>query len=119
MSTEPGASADTAAERARSNSIEDLECRDVAATPELLDELRHQVTGWAGRGGMAMDRVQDLVLAVYEAMANVAVHAYAGDLACSTCMPAIVAAGSPSRSPTRGAGVPRRCQACCTGGDCR
>jgi serine/threonine-protein kinase RsbW len=45
----------------------------------VLDQLRHQVTGWAARAGMAMGRVQDLVLAVYEAMANVAVHAYAGE----------------------------------------
>ena len=79
MSTEPDASADPAAERARANSIEDSECRGVAATPEVLDQLRHQVAGWAGRAGMAMGRLQDLVPAVYEAMANVAVHAYAGE----------------------------------------
>ncbi|WP_410675512.1 ATP-binding protein [Amycolatopsis sp. cmx-4-68] len=56
--------------------VEDLHCRSVAATPQRLDGLRRQVGEWAGRTGLAVSRVQDLVLAVYEALANVAAHAY-------------------------------------------
>ncbi|WP_410567286.1 ATP-binding protein [Amycolatopsis sp. cmx-4-61] len=58
--------------------VEDLHRRGLEATPHQLARLRRQVADWARRAGLAMGRVPDLVLAVYEAMANVVVHAYEG-----------------------------------------
>ncbi|WP_410667964.1 ATP-binding protein [Amycolatopsis sp. cmx-4-68] len=58
--------------------VEDLHRRGLEATPHQLDGLRRQVGEWARRAGLAVGRVQDLVLAVYEAMANVVLHAYEG-----------------------------------------
>ncbi|WP_103355828.1 ATP-binding protein [Amycolatopsis sp. CA-128772] len=58
--------------------VADLHRRGLEATPHQLAGLRRQVGEWARRAGLAVGRVPDLVLAVYEAMANVVVHAYAG-----------------------------------------
>ncbi|MFB9688658.1 ATP-binding protein [Amycolatopsis plumensis] len=54
----------------------DLLHEDVPAEPARISPLRDQLAGWATSTGLAPERVQDLLLAVYEAMANVVVHAY-------------------------------------------
>ncbi|WP_103342783.1 ATP-binding protein [Amycolatopsis sp. CA-126428] len=59
--------------------VADLACVGVSATPPLLDQLRRQLTAWAGCAGLPAGQSQDLVLAVYEALANVVVHAYPGE----------------------------------------
>lgn len=49
------------------------------AGPSLRGQLRwvrHRVADWAAGVGMTQDDVDDLVLATYEALANVADHAY-------------------------------------------
>ncbi len=56
-----------------------LRCHGVTAKPEALRILRHELVGWALRAGVAADRAQDIALASYEALANVADHAYNGD----------------------------------------
>lgn len=51
------------------------------AGPFLRGQLRGvrlRVADWATSAGMAQDAVDDLVLATYEALANVADHAYSG-----------------------------------------
>ncbi len=53
-----------------------LRCHGVAAAPEALRALRHQLTGWVLDAGLDTDRAQDVALASYEALANVADHAY-------------------------------------------
>ncbi len=73
---EPDAGTVEASSSSGADAVEDLHCRSVAATPQRLDGLRRQVGEWAGRTGLAVSRVQDLVLVVYEALANVAAHAY-------------------------------------------
>jgi serine/threonine-protein kinase RsbW len=54
---------------------EDLRVR-VPAVVERLHQLRHALNDWATRIGLAAETVTDLVLAAYEAMANVVEHAY-------------------------------------------
>ncbi|GHG03081.1 MULTISPECIES: ATP-binding protein [Amycolatopsis] len=54
----------------------DLQRRDVPAEPGRLAPPRDQLAVWAPGAGLPPGRVQDLLLAVYEAMANVVVHAY-------------------------------------------
>lgn len=49
---------------------------EVPAKPERLPELRHALVEWAERTGMTDEQVETLALAVYEALANAAVHAY-------------------------------------------
>ncbi|WP_370643441.1 ATP-binding protein [Amycolatopsis sp. DSM 110486] len=56
-----------------------LSCRDVVAEPGALRALRHRLTAWVRAAGVPEDRAQDIVLASYEALANVADHAYGGD----------------------------------------
>ncbi|WP_410673349.1 ATP-binding protein [Amycolatopsis sp. cmx-4-68] len=46
------------------------------ADPGQLGALREDLTAWATRTGLPSRRVQELLLAAYEAMANVVVHAY-------------------------------------------
>jgi anti-sigma regulatory factor (Ser/Thr protein kinase) len=48
----------------------------VLATPEVLRTLRHELTAWALSAGLDEDRAHDIALAGYEALANVADHAY-------------------------------------------
>jgi serine/threonine-protein kinase RsbW len=55
--------------------VEELRCR-VPAVAERLNQLRRALTDWATRLGLAADTIMDLVLATYEAMANVVEHAY-------------------------------------------
>jgi serine/threonine-protein kinase RsbW len=50
----------------------------VAAAPETLRHLRHELTAWVLAAGVDPGRAQDIVLAGYEALANVADHAYDG-----------------------------------------
>ncbi|WP_410674880.1 ATP-binding protein [Amycolatopsis sp. cmx-4-68] len=53
-------------------------CHDVPAVPEALRRLRHDLMAWALAAGVGESRAQDIVLASYEALANVADHAYHG-----------------------------------------
>jgi len=48
----------------------------VPAATDQLSPLRCALTDWATRLGVAAHIVEDLVLATYEAMANVVEHAY-------------------------------------------
>jgi serine/threonine-protein kinase RsbW len=50
--------------------------RRVPAVAERLTQLRLAVADWATRLGLAADLIEDLVLATYEAIANVVEHAY-------------------------------------------
>ncbi|SEF37163.1 Anti-sigma regulatory factor (Ser/Thr protein kinase) [Amycolatopsis pretoriensis] len=54
----------------------DLLHEEVPAEPAQISPLRDLLAGWAAGTGLLPERVQDLLLAVYEAMANVVVHAY-------------------------------------------
>lgn len=54
---------------------EDLRVR-VPAVAERLNQLRRAVADWAVQAGLTAETVTDLVLATYEAMANVVEHAY-------------------------------------------
>lgn len=55
--------------------VADLECR-VPAAAERLGQLRHALADWAAGLGLTAQITKDMVLATYEAMANVVVHAY-------------------------------------------
>lgn len=50
----------------------------VSATAQDLTLLRDEIAVWAARTGLPPDRLAGVRLAVYEAMANVVVHAYPG-----------------------------------------
>ncbi|MEU8634629.1 ATP-binding protein [Amycolatopsis sp. NPDC048633] len=50
----------------------------VQAVPQDLRRLRHELMAWVLSAGIDEDRAQDIVLASYEALANVADHAYHG-----------------------------------------
>lgn len=54
----------------------ELQCQNVPAEAAQLGRLRDQLAAWAAGTGLSAGRAQDLVLAAYEAMANVVVHAY-------------------------------------------
>ncbi|WP_410595638.1 ATP-binding protein [Amycolatopsis sp. lyj-23] len=58
--------------------IAGLACVEISATRPLLTQLRRQLIAWFGQAGLPAGRIQDLVLAVYEALANVVEHAYLG-----------------------------------------
>ncbi|WP_103337810.1 ATP-binding protein [Amycolatopsis sp. CA-126428] len=58
----------------------DLRHEDVPAEAAQLGRLRDALAVWAAGTGVPAGRVQDLLLAAYEAMANVVVHAYPGRL---------------------------------------
>lgn len=47
------------------------------ADPRRISDVRVFFSRWLAAGGVDSDRVHDVVLAVYEAMANVVEHAYA------------------------------------------
>ncbi|MFJ7216305.1 ATP-binding protein [Amycolatopsis sp. NPDC098790] len=53
-------------------------CHGVEAVPEALRRLRHDLMAWVLAAGVDEARAQDIVLASYEALANVADHAYDG-----------------------------------------
>jgi serine/threonine-protein kinase RsbW len=50
----------------------------VQAVPQTLRRLRHDLMAWVRSAGVDAVRAQDIVLASYEALANVADHAYGG-----------------------------------------
>jgi serine/threonine-protein kinase RsbW len=58
-----------------SGPVQELRFR-IPAIAERLNNLRRALTEWATRIGLAAETVSDLVLATYEAMANVVEHAY-------------------------------------------
>jgi len=58
----------------------DLQRQAVPAEPDQLNPLRDQLAAWAREACLTAERVGDVLLAVYEAMANVVVHAYPGRL---------------------------------------
>jgi serine/threonine-protein kinase RsbW len=53
-------------------------CHGVQALPQDLRRLRHELMAWVLSAGVGEQRAHDIVLASYEALANVADHAYAG-----------------------------------------
>ena len=53
-------------------------CHGVEAVPEALRKLRHDLMAWVLAAGVDEARAHDIVLAAYEALANVADHAYGG-----------------------------------------
>lgn len=53
--------------------------RTVPATNGQLTALRHALTVWAEASGLAVNQGRALVLACYEALTNVAEHAYPAD----------------------------------------
>jgi len=55
-----------------------LSCHGIVAEPSALRALRHRLLEWALESGIPEERAQDIVLAGYEALANVADHAYPG-----------------------------------------
>lgn len=55
---------------------EPLTIADIPAEPEALGPVRRRLTAWAHATGLHPDLTDDLVLAAYEAMANVTDHAY-------------------------------------------
>lgn len=56
--------------------VADLRYDDVPATADQLPRIRHALTAWAQQVGVSADEVNAVVLATYEAMANVVAHAY-------------------------------------------
>jgi len=60
-------------------SVAALDCTAVPAIADRLHQLRRQLTTWAATTGMATALIDQLVLAVDEAMSNAVSHAYDGD----------------------------------------
>ncbi|MDT8913794.1 ATP-binding protein [Amycolatopsis sp. PS_44_ISF1] len=56
-----------------------LRCEGVPAEPRALRTLRHRLAAWALAAGIEPELAQDIALAGYEALANVADHAYRND----------------------------------------
>ncbi|HET9255170.1 MAG TPA: ATP-binding protein [Pseudonocardiaceae bacterium] len=54
----------------------DFRCAGIPATSQELPRIRHALAAWARRAGVSDDHVAVIVLAAYEAMANVVDHAY-------------------------------------------
>ncbi|NYH79662.1 anti-sigma regulatory factor (Ser/Thr protein kinase) [Actinopolyspora biskrensis] len=61
---------------ARGDPDSELCYRDVPAAPERLPPLRNALAEWAGTVGLDAEQVEVLMLASYEALANVVAHAY-------------------------------------------
>ncbi|WP_020658439.1 ATP-binding protein [Amycolatopsis benzoatilytica] len=55
-----------------------LSCHGILAEPTALRALRHRLLAWTLESGVPEERAHDIVLAGYEALANVADHAYSG-----------------------------------------
>jgi len=62
--------------RASGSPVAPLDLVDVPGDPERLALIRHSLAQWAAAAALPPDDVDDLVIAVYEAMANVLDHAY-------------------------------------------
>lgn len=56
--------------------VADLRYSAVPARADQLPAVRHSLAGWAQNLGMGTDQIERLVLATYEALANVVTHAY-------------------------------------------
>lgn len=56
--------------------VADLCYEDIPATADQLSRIRHALSAWAGQIGISEEGVSAVVLATYEAMANVVTHAY-------------------------------------------
>jgi anti-sigma regulatory factor (Ser/Thr protein kinase) len=56
--------------------VTDLRYAGIPATAAQLPRIRRALTAWAHQVGVSADDVDALVLATYEAMANVIIHAY-------------------------------------------
>lgn len=56
----------------------DLQREAVPAEPDQLNPLRDQLAAWARDACLTAARISDVLLAAYEAMTNVVVHAYPG-----------------------------------------
>lgn len=56
--------------------LPDLRLTGLPAVADALGRVRAQLTAWARTAGLADDQIDDVALAVYEAMANVVDHAY-------------------------------------------
>jgi serine/threonine-protein kinase RsbW len=54
--------------------------RRVPATADRLPTLRRELSNWAEGAGLGAGDLEGLVLACYEAMANVVEHAYSGEI---------------------------------------
>lgn len=54
----------------------ELRCTGVPADPGRFPGLRRALAGWAEHVGMSAEQIEALALASYEALANVAAHAY-------------------------------------------
>lgn len=67
---------DTSAPASTACPVASLRCRHVAAEPRVLSDIRRQLATWAAGAGMRAEHVAAVTLAAYEAMANVAQHAY-------------------------------------------
>ncbi|WP_017973713.1 ATP-binding protein [Actinopolyspora halophila] len=64
---------------ARGEPDSELCYRDLPAAPERLPALRNALAEWAGTAGLGAEQVEMLMLASYEALANVVAHAYPDD----------------------------------------
>ncbi|WP_103349846.1 ATP-binding protein [Amycolatopsis sp. CA-128772] len=72
----PGAREGTPLSRAGGAGCPDLRCPGVPADGAAVRALRERISRWALAAGLRPDQVLDVEIAVYEAMANVVVHAY-------------------------------------------
>lgn len=76
MSTASGARPEGVEEGAPRSSVAPLDFVGVPSSPERLTLLRRSLSQWAAAAVLPPHDVEDLVIAVYEAMANVLDHAY-------------------------------------------
>lgn len=63
---------------ARTGRAASLSYSAVPARADRLPAVRHCLAGWACNLGMGTEQIEGLVLATYEALANVVTHAYPG-----------------------------------------
>jgi serine/threonine-protein kinase RsbW len=63
-------------DRQRWERVPDLHRPAVPAVADRLPQLRQALRDWARGAGLSREAIHDLVLACYEAMANVVTHAY-------------------------------------------
>jgi anti-sigma regulatory factor (Ser/Thr protein kinase) len=56
--------------------VADLRYDDIPATADQLPRIRHALIAWAQHAGVSAEHLDAVVLATYEAMANVVTHAY-------------------------------------------
>ncbi|UOZ03335.1 ATP-binding protein [Amycolatopsis sp. WQ 127309] len=72
----PGPAGDPPPRSDDATALEDLQCSGVPADPGRLVLLREQLADWVLRAGLSEEIRERVLLATYEAMANVVVHAY-------------------------------------------